>query len=300
MMNKKIFILLALFILAISVSTVCANDVNDTNIQNDDFNIDDSLLNQDNSNVLGYNQNNHHILSDNGTNKSNITKINTEIQLSSNASGLIKSNSKVVFNVSLTDENGTPMNNSIVKLVNKHFEKPVIIGTIKVINGTGNFSYVPEKSTMLDVYAFYGGNDNYTNSSSNDFIMGFTFGKLSFMDIYILTYYDQKSINLEYDIKYDYSKDSPLERGISFSNSMVINGNGFEINGLDKTCLGAVKSESTLLLKNIVLNRFSGDLGPDSGQIVHLVNGKLNIENAIIKNTRNTYATPLFSLPVVQ
>lgn len=36
------------------------------------------------------------------------------------------------------------------------------------------------------------------------------------MDIYILTYYDQKSINLEYDIKYDYSKDSPLERGISF------------------------------------------------------------------------------------
>lgn len=48
-MNKKIFILLALFILAISVSTVCANDVNDTNIQNDDFNIDDSLLNQDNS-----------------------------------------------------------------------------------------------------------------------------------------------------------------------------------------------------------------------------------------------------------
>ena len=57
MMNKKIFILLALFILAISVSTVCANDVNDTNIQNDDFNIDDSLLNQDNSNVLGYNQN---------------------------------------------------------------------------------------------------------------------------------------------------------------------------------------------------------------------------------------------------
>ena len=293
-MNKKIFILLALFILAISVSTVCANDVNDTNIQNDDFNIDDSLLNQDNSNVLGYNQNNHHILSDNGTNKSNITKINTEIQLSSNASGLIKSNSKVVFNVSLTDENGTPMNNSIVKLVNKHFEKPVIIGTIKVINGTGNFSYVPEKSTMLDVYAFYEGNDNYTNSSSNDFIMGFTFGKLSFMDIYILTYYDQKSINLEYDIKYDYSKDSPLERGISFSNSMVINGNGFEINGLDKTCLGAVKSESTLLLKNIVLNRFSGDLGPDSGQIVHLVNGKLNIENAIIKNTRNTYATPLF------
>lgn len=155
MMNKKIFILLALFILAISVSTVCANDVNDTNIQNDDFNIDDSLLNRDNSNVLRYNQNNHHILSDNGTNKSNITKINTEIQLSSNASGLIKSNSKVVFNVSLTDENGTPMNNSIVKLVNKHFEKPVIIGTIKVINGTGNFSYVPEKSTMLDVYAFY-------------------------------------------------------------------------------------------------------------------------------------------------
>ena len=59
---------------------------------------------------------------------------------------------------------------------------------------------------MLDVYAFYEGNDNYTNSSSNDFIMGFTFGKLSFMDIYILTYYDQKSINLEYDIKYDYSK----------------------------------------------------------------------------------------------
>ena len=77
----------------------------------------------------------------------------------------------VVFNVSLTDENGTPMNNSIVKLVNKHFEKPVIIGTIKVINGTGNFSYVPEKSTMLDVYAFYEGNDNYTNSSSNDFII---------------------------------------------------------------------------------------------------------------------------------
>ena len=147
-MNKKIFILLALFILAISVSTVCANDVNDTNIQNDDFNIDDSLLNQDNSNVLGYNQNNHHILSDNGTNKSNITKINTEIQLSSNASGLIKSNSKVVFNVSLTDENRTPMNNSIVKLVNKHFEKPVIIGTIKVINGTGNFSYVPEKKLI--------------------------------------------------------------------------------------------------------------------------------------------------------
>lgn len=32
---------------------------------------------------------------------------------------------------------------------------------------------------MLDVYAFYEGNDNYTNSSSNDFIMGFTFGKLS-------------------------------------------------------------------------------------------------------------------------
>ena len=88
---------------------------------------------------------------------------------------------KAAISTSLTDENGTPMNNSIVKLVNKHFEKPVIIGTIKVINGTGNFSYVPEKSTMLDVYAFYEGNDNYTNSSSNDFIMGFTFGKLSFI-----------------------------------------------------------------------------------------------------------------------
>ncbi len=71
-----------------------------------------------------------------------------------------------------------------------------------------------------------------------------------FMDIYILTYYDQKSINLEYDIKYDYSKRfSFRKRNFFFLILWLLMVMDFEINGLDKTCLGAVKSESTLLLK---------------------------------------------------
>ena len=85
--------------------------------------------------------------------------------------------------------------------------------------------------------------------------------KTFFYGYLYLTYYDQKSINLEYDIKHDYSKDSPRKRNF-FSNSMVINGNGFEIKWFRQTCLGAVKSESTFIKNRSKIS--SGDLGPDS------------------------------------
>ena len=286
-MNKKIFILLALFVLAVSMSSACANNVDDVNIQNNSFNLDENALNQDNSNVLTYNQNNQNV--------SDVAKIDTSLNLSSNASGLIKSNSAVVFNVSLNDENGNPLNNSVVKLMDKQSGKS--IGTIKVVNGTGSFSYVPAKSTLLDVYACYDGDNNYASSSSNSIDFGFTFGKISFMDIYILMYYGCDSIDLEYDITYNSNKDSFEQfKGIIFSKSFTIDGHGFEISGLNHadTPLGTVTSGATLTLKNVVLTGFSNSAGSYSGQVIHVQNGNLNLENATVKNIKNTFMTPLF------
>ena len=107
-MNKKMFIFFVLLVLTLLVSTVCANDVNNTDIQSNNLIVDE---NQDNSNVLTHNQNNQKV--------SDAAKIDTSLNLSSNASGLIKSNSAVVFNVSLKDEDGNPLNSSVVKLMDK-------------------------------------------------------------------------------------------------------------------------------------------------------------------------------------
>ena len=207
-------------------------------------------------------------------------KIETILVLSTNVTGFIYPNESVFFTVTLTDQEGNPLANKNVNLVQDSV--PLAQLTTNEL-GQATYTHTYESSGSQIVLATFAGDENYSSVNSNRVIVPVLTGN-NFADLALLidSVDDNSIIVLNEDFTFDTKTDYAYLYGIDINKNITIDGNGHTISGSNMSGFFNINGVN-VTLRNI--NFIDGCTIRNAA--IYVNDGSLTIENSTMNNIFN-------------